>query len=118
MPVRRLNSSSASISSRARRPAERIGRRREQDGARARVAGGEQLVEVEPPVAVEIERDGARLAAGEMDRVVDVRPLRLDVDDVRAGIDEELERHEDRLHAARRHGRALDRNCRPCSRVR
>ena len=95
-------------------PAERIGGRGEHDRARARVAGGEELLEIEPPVAVlEIERDGARLAAGDLDRLADVRPLRLDIDDVRAGIDDEIERQEDRLHAARRDRRAEHRNVLP-----
>ena len=69
---------------RARRPAGRVGRRRQEDGARAGIAGGEQRVEVEPPVGVEVERDGTRLAADQVDGVVDVRPLRRDIDDVGA----------------------------------
>ena len=39
MPVRRLNSSSASISARRRRPAGRVGRGRQEDRAGARIAG-------------------------------------------------------------------------------
>ena len=54
------------------------------DGAGARIAGGEQPVEVEPPVGVEGERHGPRLGADQVDRVADVGPLRLDIDDVGA----------------------------------
>jgi hypothetical protein len=42
--------------------------------------------------------------------VVDVGPLRRDIDDIGAGIDQQLERQIQRLHAARRDGGARDGN--------
>ncbi len=48
-----------------------------------------------------------------MDGVVDVRPLRGDVDDVAAEIDQQLHRQHHRLHAAGRDGGTLDRDGTP-----
>src|SRR3954467_14575689 len=82
----------------ARNPAGRVCWCREYDRTGSCVACGLDTIEIQPPVAID-ERQGhrTRFTARKMDQIVNVRPLRLEVDDILAEVDDELESEKQRL---------------------
>ena len=103
IPRSRPKASRASQILAARNPARRVRRRREHDGPGPRIAS---CLDHDPGRAsnhrsTRASGTGLGLTAGEVDQVVNVGPLRFDIDDVLAEIDDQLQREKQGLHAAR-----------------